>query len=126
MAQIKIYSSRTVLERHRSTVSDAIHAAIVEALAYPPEKRFQRFFPLGPEDFIHPRGDRYVILEIMMFEGRSMDAKKKLIRTLFERLEPLGFSDQAVEITILESPKHHWGIRSVPGDELELNYRVEV
>jgi phenylpyruvate tautomerase PptA (4-oxalocrotonate tautomerase family) len=61
-----------------------------------------------------------------MFEGRSVDAKKKLVRTLFERLEPLGFSGQDVEIVILESPKHNWGIRGVPGDELALSYRVEV
>jgi phenylpyruvate tautomerase PptA (4-oxalocrotonate tautomerase family) len=128
MAQVKIYAFRTVLENHRETVSDAIHAAIVEALQYPIEKRFHRFFPLEPEDFVFPsdRSDHYLVLEITMFEGRSVDAKKKLIRTLFERLEPLGFSGQDVEIVILESPRHNWGIRGVPGDELGLSYRVEV
>ncbi len=128
MAQIKLYALRTVLEQHRNTVSDAVHQAVVEALEYPMDKRFHRFFPLEPEDFIFPsdRTDHYLILEITMFEGRSVDAKKKLVRTLFERLEPLGFSGQDVEIVILESPKHNWGIRGVPADELALSYRVEV
>jgi phenylpyruvate tautomerase PptA (4-oxalocrotonate tautomerase family) len=128
MAQVKIYALRTVLEHHRNTVSDAVHQAVVEALQYPMDKRFHRFFPLEPEDFIFPpdRSDHYLILEITMFEGRSVEAKKKLVRTLFERLEPLGFSGQDVEIVILESPKHNWGIRGVPADELALNYRVEV
>ena len=128
MAQVKIYGLRTILEHHRNTVSDAIHGAVIEALEYPKDKRFHRFFPLEPEDFVFPsdRSDHYLILEITMFEGRSMDAKKKLIRTLFERLEPLGFSSQNVEIVILESPRHNWGIRGAPGDELTLSYRVEV
>jgi hypothetical protein len=28
--------------------------------------------------------------------------------------------------TVLETPKHHWGIRGLPGDELALEYTVEV
>ncbi len=128
MAQVKIYALRTVLDYDRNTVSDAIHEAVVEALEYPVDKRFHRFFPLEPEDFVFPsdRSDHHLILEIAMFEGRSVDAKKKLVRTLFERLKPLGFSGQDVEVVILESPKHNWGIRGVPGDELTLSYRVEV
>ena len=52
---------------------------------------------------------------------------KRLIKSLFERLaSELGIGAQDVEITIYETPKHNWGIRGVPGDELELNYRVEV
>lgn len=31
-----------------------------------------------------------------------------------------------VEITIFETPKENWGIRGLPGDELALNYKVEV
>ena len=126
MVQIKIYALRTVLEAHRNTVSDAIHEAITEALAYPREKRFHRFFPLEPEDFIHPRGERYLIVEISMFEGRSVEARKRLIHALYTHLEPLGFLGQDVEITISETPKHHWGIRGLPGDELALEYTVEI
>lgn len=37
-----------------------------------------------------------------------------------------GMSVQDIEITIFETPKHNWGIRGVPGDELKLNYKVEV
>ena len=32
----------------------------------------------------------------------------------------------AVEITIFETPRGHWGIRGLPGDELDLNYTVQV
>ncbi len=127
MAQIKIYALRETLES-REEISNAIHASVMEALAYPIEKRFHRFFPLESEDFIFgsDRSSQYMILEISMFEGRSIEAKKNLIRLLFANLELLGFVANDVEIMILETPKHNWGIRGVPGDELNLNYKVEV
>ncbi len=56
-----------------------------------------------------------------------MDAKKRLIGLLFERISAkLGIAPQDIEITIFETPKHNWGVRGLPGDELELNYKVEV
>jgi hypothetical protein len=53
-------------------------------------------------------------------------AKKKLIALLFQNFAALGISNNDLEITIFETPKHNWGIRGVPGDELNLNYKVEV
>ncbi len=61
-----------------------------------------------------------------MIEGRSVEAKKQLIRLLFERVQPLGISGQDLEITIFETPQHNWGFRGLPGDEHQLNYEIEV
>ena len=35
-------------------------------------------------------------------------------------------SPQDIEITIFETPRHNWGIRGLPGDELTLTYNVNV
>ena len=126
MAQVKVHALRSVLEGRRQSVSDAIHAAVVEALAFPADKRFHRFFPLEPEDFVHPRAAHYLILEIVLFEGRSVEAKKRLMGALYRNLESLGFDAPNVEIVLLESERHNWGIRGVPRDELNLEYRVGV
>ena len=89
MAQIKIYGLRDHLAPLRDRLSDAIHACVVEALEYPPDKRAHRFFPLDREDLRAPAGrtERYTIIEVSLFEGRSVEAKKRLFRLLFERLE---------------------------------------
>ena len=129
MAQVKIYGLKTHLDQHTMQLSDVIHSCVVEALHYPVDKRFHRFIDLLPERFIYPadRGEQYTILEIRMFEGRSVEAKKKLINLLFQRLQSdVGISPQSVEITIFETPKANWGIRGKPGDELQLNYQVAV
>jgi len=129
VAQIRIYGERAHLNGRRQALSDAIHACMMEALALPPEKRFHRFLPLEREDFIYPadRSERYTIIEISMFAGRSVEAKKRLIRLLFARLEAAcGVAPNDVEITITETPRENWGIRGLPGDELGLSYTVTV
>ncbi len=128
MVQITIYGRREHLDRVRTELSAAIHASAVDALALPVSKRFHRFIALDPVDFLHPedRSDRYTIIEISMFEGRSVETKKALIRSLFARIEAqCGIAPNDVEITIFETPRHNWGIGGLPADELTLNYRVE-
>lgn len=129
MAQIKIYGQRAHLTANRETISNVIHACAVEALQLPEEKRFHRFLSLDGDDFIYPpdRSDRYTIIEISMFEGRSVGAKKQLIHLFFTRLESeCGISPNNVEITITETPRENWGIRGLPADELTLTYKVSV
>lgn len=129
MAQVKIFGLRHSLENSRTAISQAIHSSVMEAFEYPPEKKFHRFIALDKEDFIFPqdRSEHYIIIEISIFEGRSAQAKKTLIRLLYERIPQLsGITPQDIEITIFETPRHSWGIRGMPGDEVGLNYKVEV
>ena len=129
MSQIKIYGLATFLRPRRAQLSDAIHTCLVDALQLPVDKRFHRFIALEKEDFIYPpgRSEAYIILELSMFEGRTVESKKRLIRLLYERLSTqLGIAAEDLEITISETPRHNWGIRGVPGDELSLSYKVDV
>jgi 4-oxalocrotonate tautomerase family enzyme len=129
MAQVVVYGRRRSLDQRRNALSEAIHAAIMSALDYPPEKKFQRFIALDEHDFIYPadRGADYTIIEISMFEGRTDAAKRTLISELFTRVEAqAGISPHSLEITITETPKLNWGIRGQNAADLTLNYRVEV
>ena len=129
MAQIKVYGLREHLDLVKARLSDVVHSCVIDALSFPRDKRFHRFFLLEPEDFYYPAGrtERYTIVEISMFEGRSVEAKKHLIRLLFERTQgELGLENADLEITITETPRHNWGFRGQPGDEIGLSYEVEV
>jgi hypothetical protein len=129
MSQVKIFGLREHLDPIKRQLSDVIHACVVEALQYPVDKRAHRFFPLERSDFFYPDGrtDRYTIIEFSMFEGRTVAARKQLIRLLFERVQKeCGITPQDLEITIFETPRHNWGFRGLPGDEHQLNYKVEV
>jgi phenylpyruvate tautomerase PptA (4-oxalocrotonate tautomerase family) len=129
MAQIKVYALRATIEAHRGELSEAIHESVMEAFRYPREKRFQRFIALEREDFVFPadRSDRYTVIEVSVFEGRSVEAKKALVRALYRNVaRRCGIDAHDLEITIFETPRANWGIRGVPGDELTIAYDVEV
>ena len=129
MPQVKIYGLLENIAARRIALSDAIHTALMEGIGTPEAKRFQRFIVLDPANFIFP-GDRtnnYTIIEISMFEGRSVAAKKNLIRLLYEKIaSATNITPQDLEITIFETPQCNWGIRGIPGDELKLSYQVDV
>jgi len=129
MAQIKIYGLSNTLNRVRANLSDSIHNSIMVAFEYPAEKRFHRFIAFEKADFIFPadRSSNYIVLEISIFEGRTVEAKKHLIQQLFENIpKATGIAKNDIELTIFETPRSNWGIRGMAGDELSLNYKVEV
>ena len=129
MAQIKVFGLKTALAANADALSFAIHNAVIEALEYPADKKFHRFLPLEKSEFLYPddRSENYTIIEISMFEGRTIEAKKYLIKLIFENVErEVGIKPQDIEITIFETPKHNWGIRGRSGDELSLGYKVDV
>jgi len=129
MAQIKIFGIKENLNPIKQQLSDVIHECVVEALSFPQDKRAHRFFPLEKENMIYPSGrtDAYTIIEITMIEGRETETKKKLIRLLFDKIqEKVGITHQDIEICIYESPACNWGFRGMHGDEVKLNYKINV
>ena len=129
MAQIKVFGLEERLQPMQEELSNVIHSCLIDALGIPTDKKFHRFFPMKKDNYYFPnsRTDAYTIIEISMFEGRTIETKKYLLQLLFERINSkLNLSVQDIEITIIETPQYNWGIRGVSGDELSLSYKVDV
>jgi phenylpyruvate tautomerase PptA (4-oxalocrotonate tautomerase family) len=129
LGQVKIFGIWEQLHPIREKMSAVIHNCVVEAFQYPREKKAHRFIYIEADSFFYfdSRSEKHTIIEINLFEGRSVEAKKNLIYALFEKFETeLGIKPIDLEITLIESPKHNWGIRGKTGDELLLNYKVEI
>ncbi len=129
MAQVKIYASDAHIDENRKRISALIHRVLMATVGLPEDKRFHRFIPMAPENFIYPAGRSaaYTIIEISMFEGRSAEAKKDLLNGLMRGfVEDLGMSADDVEITIFETPRANWGIRGQIAADLVLDYKVDV
>ena len=129
MAQIKIYGLAKHLNNVKTELSKTIHQTIVDVLSFPKEKRFHRFITFEQDYMLFPedKSEQYTIIEIMMMEGRTVETKKKLIRSLFEKIdEDLNIAKNDIEICIMECPASNWGFRGMTGDEVALNYTVEV
>jgi len=127
---IVVYGIKENLNPIKSKLSDVIHNSMQSVLGMPEDKRAHRFIPMDKADFYYPggRSDNYTVIEINMMEGRQIDTKKALIKSLFCNIESeLNISPVDIEITIKEQPKHCWGFRGISGDEVkDLKYSVNV
>ncbi|WP_221389581.1 tautomerase family protein [Dyadobacter sp. NIV53] len=129
MPQIKIYGLEECLKPKRELLSNVLHSCIVEAFKYPLDKSAHRFFYLDQKDFYYPQGrsKQYTIIEISLFEGRSIESKRMLYKLIFERFEnEMGISANDIEITLTETPIYNWGIRGKSADELLLDYQIRI
>ena len=129
MAQIKIYGLKPYITENRAALSHIIHGCACSELGLPSDKRFHRFFPMDEADFYFPsdRTARYTIIEVSLFEGRTIETKKAFLRAVMQRLqEEIGLQPADIEITLFETPRCNWGIRGLTGDELQLSYVVDV
>ena len=127
---IVVYGIKEKLNPIKSQLSDVIHQSMQSVLGMPEDKRAHRFIPLDKSDFYYPggRSESYTVIEINMMEGRQIETKKALIKSLFSKIESeLNILPLNVEITIKEQPKHCWGFRGITGDEVnDLKYSVDV
>lgn len=130
MPQAKIYGIREHLVPIRDQLSEAVNESISVAFQFPRERRLQRFFPMDKADFIYPpheRSERYTIIEISTFQGRSKEVLKQLVREMYTRIpEATGLEPRDIDIIVTEQPRHAWGLMGEPGDEINLTYKVAI
>ncbi len=130
MPQAKIYGIREHLVPVRDAMSEAVNESISVAFSFPRERRLQRFFPMDRADFIfppHERSERYTIIEIETFQGRSKEVLKTLVREIYARVPAAtGIEPRDLDVIVSEQPKHAWGLMGECGDEIKLTYKVEI
>jgi phenylpyruvate tautomerase PptA (4-oxalocrotonate tautomerase family) len=98
-----------------------VHTTMVEVLKIPESDRLVRLIEYDSNDFYPPlnASDKYALITISMFPGRSLESKKLLYQKLCQGLETFGFSPTDTRIIINEIPAENWGLRGgISGDEL--------
>ena len=108
---------------------EAVYLAQREALKVPEDDRQIRYIEHTPEHFAVPPGksENYTFVEIILFPGRSVEAKKELYQSIVRRFGALGVSPSDVLIVLHEPPLENWGIRGgVPASEVDLGFNLNV
>ncbi|MDB9308203.1 tautomerase family protein [Aphanizomenon sp. CS-733/32] len=98
-----------------------VHTTMVEVLKIPESDRLVRVIEYDSNNFYPPinASDKYALITISMFPGRSLESKKLLYQKLCQGLETFGFSPTDTRIIINEIPAENWGLRGgISGDEL--------
>ena len=117
---IVVYGIRERLDPLKARLADTLRRCLNDVLELPADRQALRFVALDTEDFYVPQSASvaYTVLEISLMEGRRVETKKRLIRSLFEQIESeVGIAPVDLEIMIREEPAHCWGIQGETGDE---------
>jgi phenylpyruvate tautomerase PptA (4-oxalocrotonate tautomerase family) len=127
LVRIEVVEGRTTPEKER--LFQAIHDALVEAFQIPDDDRTQLLVEHDRSNFEVPpgRSERYTIVEITAFPGRSVSAKRSLYRAIVRNLGEIGVAAEDVSIVVHEPAMENWGVRGGrSADEIDLGYRLDI
>jgi phenylpyruvate tautomerase PptA (4-oxalocrotonate tautomerase family) len=75
----------------------------------------------------HGKSERFTRIEIKLFSGRSMAAKRNLYRTIVANLSALGIPKTEIKILLIEIPPQNWGIQGgQPASEVDVGFKIDV
>ncbi len=113
MPYAKIEVPRSHPPAEVAALIEAVYHAQREALKVPEGDRQIRYIEHKPEHFAVPpnKTENYTFVEILLFPGRSLEAKRNLYQSSVRRLGELGIAPSDVFIVLHEPPLENWGIR---------------
>ncbi len=129
MPLVKIETRRGLAPATKKALLEGAHQALVECFKIPDHDRAQRFIEYAPEDFEIPgnRGERYTIVSLTVFAGRSLDAKRALYRSIADRFEAAGIPRTDVFIVLNEVPVENWGLRGgIAGCDVDFGFKIDL
>ena len=127
LARIEVRQGRPAEEV--AAIMEAVYQAQREALKVPEGDRQVRYIEHKPEHFAVPPGktENYTFVEITLFPGRSLEAKRKLYQSIVRRFGELGVEPSDIFIVLNEPSLDNWGIRGgVPASEIDLGFKLDV
>ncbi len=127
VARIEVRKSRPTEEV--AALMEAVYQAQREALKVPEGDRQIRYIEHKPEHFAVPPGktENYTLVEIVLFPGRTLDAKRHLYKSIVRRFGEMGIEPYDVFIILYEPPLENWGIRGgLPASEVDLGFNLNV
>jgi phenylpyruvate tautomerase PptA (4-oxalocrotonate tautomerase family) len=100
---------------YRQAISRSVHQALT-SVGVPPDDRFQIFSELPPENFVFDpsylgiqRSENLVMIQITWNEGRTLEQKKALFRSIADGLASApGLRQEDVLVNLVEVKKENW------------------
>lgn len=111
------------------SIIQAVYIAQREALQLPENDRNIRYIEHKAEHFFVPpdKSKEFILIEITLFAGRSLETKRTLYKMLVDNLTKLGIASNDISIILYEVPLENWGIRGgVPASEIDLGFAVTI
>jgi hypothetical protein len=108
---------------------EAVHGAVVEALKTPDDEPLARLIEHPVGSYLTPRaaGERFTRIEVVLFRGRSLEAKRRLYRAMVRHLCPFDVPPEDVKIVLVEVTAEDVGFRGGQAAcDVDLGYALQV
>jgi phenylpyruvate tautomerase PptA (4-oxalocrotonate tautomerase family) len=116
-------------KKFKKAIMAEVHEALVIAFKIPDHDRNQRVIEIEPENLEYPAGntENFITIEMTVFPGRTLHAKKALYNEIVARLLKLKIPPSDILIILHEPPLENWGIRGgYPASEVEIGFKIDV
>lgn len=114
LVKIEIIKGKSL--EYKKTVLDAVHVALENAIQIENWDRFQRLYEIEDDLFerSESKTDKFTVIEITMFPGRTKEQKSKLYKEIVKELnERLGIEPTDIFIVINEPANENWGLAGI-------------
>jgi 4-oxalocrotonate tautomerase len=116
MPLVRIDLRKGTTPLYRKAIADGVHIAMIEAIAIPPDDRFQVINEHDPQNLIYDpqylgiqRSDKVVFIQITLSAGRKPGQKRALYRRIVELLgKSPGVRPEDVVINLVEVAWEDW------------------
>ncbi|MBN9489722.1 MAG: tautomerase family protein [Alphaproteobacteria bacterium] len=101
---------------------ELVQSALLDSLKIPDWDRDVIATALEPQQRIVPSGnsDFYTRIEIILFVGRPIEAKRALYSSIVEKLGTLGIPKKEIKTILIEMGPDNWGIKGgFPASEVD-------
>jgi phenylpyruvate tautomerase PptA (4-oxalocrotonate tautomerase family) len=130
MPLVKVEIIKGKSQEYKSAILDGVHDALVTAFKIPMEDRNQRLYELPSINFEKrkTKSNKFTIIEITAFKGRSNEAKQILYAEIVKNLSRNpGIDGDDILIVLNEQPLENWGISGgKPADKVDLGFKVNI
>ena len=121
MPLVTISLSKFWSTEDQKLIADGIHEAIV-GVGFPQTDRFQKILRLSQDQFLcddrhpnltEPRTEKFILIEIVISFGRSVEFKNDLLTRIIQNLEDKpGISPHDVMVLFIETARENWAFAS--------------
>jgi phenylpyruvate tautomerase PptA (4-oxalocrotonate tautomerase family) len=123
----------TYSEQVEIDIIEAVQRALLETLQLPANDRNVKLAVYAPHRMIVPpqltQPDKRTVVNVVMFPGRSQDAKRRLYQAIVANLEncQAAIPRDHVLICLQEVPFEHWGIRGgQAASDVDLGFSTQI
>ena len=117
------------LEGQQTAFLEAVHRAVVQSLHTPDGEPLARLIEHSTGSYLipHSAGPRFTRIEIVLFRGRSLDAKRRLYRAVVENVSSFDVPREDVKVVLVEVTAEDVGFRGGQAAcDVDLGYALQV